>query len=235
MPLPSSRIIGGAPTYFLEYPWQVGITKPTHMRPYCGGTIISDKWILTAAHCKVKVYDVVLVGAHNWCLCQPPSMRIPVKEVYPNPDYNNNTRDNDIALLRVSRDIPFPISNRIAPVCLPYPTFDPVNGSAFATGWGVTYPEGKRPCVLRDVEIPTMSKDVCSFWWPGKITDRMLCAGIDFKGTCSYDDGGPLVASETVYGPFMQIGVTSWGAAKCNRPQVYTRVTKSVHLLLPLL
>ncbi|XP_063591087.1 uncharacterized protein LOC134768283 [Penaeus indicus] len=217
-----TRIIGGAPTYPLEYPWQVGITKPLHMRPYCGGSIISDTWILTAAYCNVQVDDVVLIGAHNWCQCQPPPLRITVKQnarsspsrtakytltshhahqqptlslpthsyerassrqVYNSPNYNQYTRDSDIALLEVSREIPFPEDNSIAPVCLPY--LNLYNVSAIATGWGVTDPEGKRSCVLRDADIPTMNYAACSQWWPGKITASMMCAGIDVKGTCA--------------------------------------------------
>ncbi|XP_027226997.2 chymotrypsinogen A [Penaeus vannamei] len=225
IPAMPSRIIGGVPTYPQEYPWQVGITKPLHMRPYCGGTIISDTWILTAAHCDVQVGDVVLIGAHNWCQCQPPPLRISVKQVHTNPNYNQRTRDSDIALLEVSREIPFPGDNSIAPVCLPDGTSYNETGSAIATGWGFTYPEGKRSCVLRDAEIPTVSAVACSHWWPGKLTDSMMCAGIDVKGTCSYDAGGPLVSSPTGgSGPFVQLGVTSWWAASCDRPQVFTRV-----------
>lgn len=63
--------------------------------------------------------------------------------MYKSPDYNQYTRDSDIALLEVSREIPFPVDNSIAPVCLPYQSIYNETGRAIATGWGVTYPGNK--------------------------------------------------------------------------------------------
>lgn len=63
--------------------------------------------------------------------------------MHTNPNYNQRTRDSDIALLEVSREIPFPGDNSIAPVCLPDGTSYNETGSAIATGWGFTYPGNK--------------------------------------------------------------------------------------------
>ncbi|XP_047471554.1 chymotrypsin-like protease CTRL-1 [Penaeus chinensis] len=134
---------------------------------------------------------MVMIGAHDWCKCQPLPLRIPVKKFIPRRDYDNKTDENDIALLELAWDIPFPADNSIAPVCLPEnPLDDNLTVNVIATGWGLM---SKRKKV-----------------WPENIFNSMFCAGGNMEGTCLEDSGGPLVMTTgTAEGPLVQIGVTS--------------------------
>ncbi|XP_069977040.1 chymotrypsin-like protease CTRL-1 [Penaeus vannamei] len=225
-----ARIIGGAPTRINEYPWHVGLYRRYRFRPYCGGSIISSRWILTAAHCNVWLGDTVMVGAHDWCKGQPPPLLMRIQRIVVHRNYNRKTLENDIALLEVARNIPFQKDNSIAPVCLPkMPINDCVQIEAIATGWGLRNIFDRQPCLLHAVQIKTLTLLDCITQWPGKIFGSMFCAGGVRQGTCFRDSGGPLIETKgTVIGPYEQIGVTSWGSKTCSRPQVYTRVQKFI-------
>ncbi|XP_068231253.1 transmembrane protease serine 9-like [Palaemon carinicauda] len=227
-----TRIVGGETTTMHEYPWQVGLTSAS--RPYCGGSIISNQWILTAAHCvegdsasSVKV----LIGEHNWGTTTETSVteKRDVSQIIVHPQYSSKTFDNDMALLKLSSPISFPSDNKIAPVCLPDAGNAYDNVDAIITGWGTTSSGGSQSNQLREVTVPTMTNSKCQQSYGNSITSNMICAGLDEGGkdSCQGDSGGPMVTGGNTAASFMvQIGVVSWGygCAYAGYPGVYARV-----------
>ncbi|XP_064100978.1 venom serine protease 34-like [Macrobrachium nipponense] len=140
---PVTRIVGGVPTTMHEYPWQVALTSTTGTRPFCGGSIISDQYILTAAHCVSGSQPssvIVVIGEHIWDTTTETNVtqRRAASQIMVHSGYNRNTQDNDIALIKLTSPITFPADNKIAPVCLPPAgnLYDSV--TATVTGWGTT-------------------------------------------------------------------------------------------------
>ncbi|XP_066942679.1 transmembrane protease serine 9-like [Macrobrachium rosenbergii] len=229
---PVTRIVGGQPTTVHEYPWQVALT--TSSRPFCGGSIISKQWILTAAHCvrgSSPSDFTVVIGEHDWSTTSETTAteRRQVSNIIVHPQYNSATLDNDMALLKLSSPISFPSDNKIAPVCLPDPNNDYANVDAIVTGWGTTTSGGSQPYKLYEVTVPTMTNTKCNQAYSGEITSNMICAGLDAGGkdSCQGDSGGPMVTAGNTAQTFMvQIGVVSWGygCAAAGYPGVYARV-----------
>ncbi|XP_066939221.1 trypsin-1-like [Macrobrachium rosenbergii] len=230
---PITRIVGGNPSSVHEYPWQVAITKSNLYRPYCGGSIICDRWILTAAHCvygQLAANNLVVIGEHQWTSTSDTSVTEPreIQQIIIHPDYDVQFMDNDIALIQLKTPITFPSNNKIAPVCLPSGNSLYENVDAVATGWGTLSYGGSQPSTLYEVTLPTMTNTRCSSLING-ITDNMICAGVDQGGrdTCTGDSGGPLVTASST-GFMEQIGIASWGygCGDPRKPGVYTRVTR---------
>ena len=114
----AQRIVGGTETEVNEYPWQVGLVRPGSRRPFCGGSIISNRHILTAAHCTIGQATSrirVLMGEHDTTDSVADIKTI--SAITNHPDYNDNTYVNDVAILTLTSPITF--SSIVAPVCLP--------------------------------------------------------------------------------------------------------------------
>ncbi|KAJ8718947.1 hypothetical protein PYW07_016503 [Mythimna separata] len=227
----ASRIVGGVETAVNEFPWVARLSY--HNKFYCGGSLINDRYVLTAAHC-VKAFMwfmiKVTLGEHNRCnTTHRPVTRFVVQLVAHNFSFNN-FRD-DIAVLKLNK--PVRVTDTVKPVCLPKNDDKVYTGvKAIAAGWG-TVAEGKNhSCYLQEVELPILSNEACrnAKYTPNMIGDGMLCAGYPDKGnkdTCQGDSGGPLSAERSDK-RHEQLGVVSWGIG-CGRPGypgVYTRVTK---------
>lgn len=231
----ATRIVGGIQTEVNEYPWQVAITSAIGSRPYCGGSIISNQWIITAAHC---VYGAtpsgsnIIIGEHDWSITSETSVtqRLSIAQIIVHPSYSPITYDNDIALIKLSSPITFPSNNKIAPICFPTAGNLYANVQAIVTGWGTTSSGGTQPNQLYEVTIPTLSNTQCCLSYGLSITSNMICAGLAFGGkdSCQGDSGGPLITAGNAAQTYMQlIGVVSWGygCALPFYPGVYSRVT----------
>ena len=188
------KIVGGYVAEKNEYPWQVGITYYYNDKPWCGGSILSSRTILTAALCVqfvgVKKMTVV-VGDHDWSVDGDGERRMTVCGKAIHPDYDNSD-DYDIAILTLCEDIIF--TQEIAPVCPPtLPDSDYVNVSAIITGWGHPTFEGAQPKELIEIEVNTITNTECSGAYGSEsITDSMICAGDHGKDACIHqgDSGG---------------------------------------------
>ncbi|XP_047488843.1 transmembrane protease serine 2-like [Penaeus chinensis] len=227
----ANRIVGGVETEVNEYPWMVSLVNGNENYHFCGGSIISSQWVVTAAHCAagMSTSDYVLVGDHNlYSSSEANSQRMQIAEIVSHPSYDSNTVDNDIALIRLTTEIQFPSDNKIAPVCLPTAGEMYDNVDATITGWGAQQEGGSTSGTLFEVTVPTMTNTECNNKHGGSITDNMICAGIPEGGkdSCQGDSGGPLVVEE--YGKWKLVGVVSWGygCARPDRPGVYARVTQ---------
>jgi len=227
------RIIGGQETSPYKYPWQAMLFNRQGW-PFCGGSIISSRVILTAAHCTAGTAagDIgVAVGVHDFVNGEvSETMRAESKQEHPN--YNSVTFDFDIALLLLPQNLTF--SKRVQRVCLP-PTPLPYDGySATVSGWGLTdgNDQSSVPFKLREAELTVLSNSQCrqafdaAFAGGGSfIQPSMLCATAPGKGSCSGDSGGPLTT--TIDGLEYQIGVVSFGLKGCltSSPSVFARTS----------
>merc|ERR1719153_1509056 len=227
------KIVGGVATEKNEYPWQVLVYTTYMPFGFCGGSILSSRTILTAAHCfhgePVEDHTVVL-AEHDWTVTGDGEQRMKVCDRVDHPKYNSGTRFNfDIAILTLCEDIVF--KKTASPVCLPsQPESDYANAPAIVSGWGHNVSQGFNQLEqLMEVDVNTITNTECKAtdYSPSEITDSMICASNPGKDSCQNDSGGPLITDEGGY--YSQIGVVSWGigCADSDYPGVYARVTSA--------
>ncbi|KAJ3650333.1 hypothetical protein Zmor_022028 [Zophobas morio] len=233
----NSRIVGGKPTNENEFPWMARLSY--FNRFYCGGMLINDRYVLTAAHCvKGFMWFMIKVtfGEHDRCSdAKRPESRFVLRAIAGAFSFLNF--DNDIALLRLNDRVP--ITQNIKPICLPKLKDNLYVGStAVATGWGTLKEDGKPSCILQEVDVPVLSNEECrnTNYSAKMISDNMLCAGypaVGKKDSCQGDSGGPLVTQRKDK-RYELIGVVSWGngCARPGYPGVYTRVTRYLDWIL---
>lgn len=234
-----SRIVGGDDAEEASSPWQVMLYKRQPQELLCGASLISDQWVLTAAHCILyppwnKNFTpsqiLVRLGKHNRARYEQGQEKIvPIDEIIVHPKYNwKENLNRDIALLHLKRVVQF--DDRIHPVCLPSKQvaqklmFEGYKGRV--TGWGnlkeTWNPSSKNlPVVLQQIHLPIVDQDTCRASTSVRITDNMFCAGFKPGETqrgdaCEGDSGGPFVMKNPDDQRWYQIGIVSWGEG-CDR------------------
>ncbi|XP_041823608.1 transmembrane protease serine 7 [Melanotaenia boesemani] len=226
------RIVGGANSVEGEWPWQVSLHFSGSL--YCGASILSSDWLISAAHCfsKERLSDPRYWSAHLGMLTQGSAKYVAeIQRIVVHEYYNSNTFDYDIALLQLKKAWPSSLSPLVQPVCLP-PYSHTVTDShrCVVTGWGYRSEDDKvLPSVLQKAEVSMMSQTECKKRY-GPISPRMLCAGVPSgeRDACRGDSGGPLSCQAPGGRRWFLIGIVSWGSG-CGRPNlpgVYTRVNK---------
>ncbi|XP_032783777.2 uncharacterized protein LOC116921556 isoform X1 [Daphnia magna] len=238
------KIVKGEPTKPGAYPWQVGVRVRNSGRGdnhWCGATIISEHFILTAAHCMEdfpKGLYVLRVGDYNTEDSDIEEDQFTVERMHFHEEFGQGGHlNNDIALIRVkkkgNRGIRF--GSHVQPLCLPTPDTAYVPGTnCTIAGWGSPGQPGAAFAIkLQSATVPILSDDTCKapyVYGPDRIKVGMFCAGLLEGGVdaCQGDSGGGLVC--LVDGKPTLMGVISWGfgCGRPNRPGVYTRV---VHYL----
>ncbi|XP_041975443.1 proclotting enzyme-like [Aricia agestis] len=227
------RIVGGHNAELNEWPWIVGLFN--NGRQFCGGSLIDDRHILSAAHCVAHMtsWDVARLtarlGDHDIrSNFETQHIERKIKRVVRHRNFDMRILYNDVAILTLDQPVTF--SKTIRPVCLPTGGSRAYTGrDATVIGWGSLRESGPQPSILQEVTIPIWSNQECRAKYgsaaPGGIVDHMLCAGKASMDSCSGDSGGPLMVNEG--GRWIQVGVVSWGigCGKGQYPGVYTRVT----------
>ncbi|XP_068233924.1 beta-fibrinogenase brevinase-like [Palaemon carinicauda] len=233
---PRNRIIGGVETGINEFPWMALVKPPKGL---CGGTLINENFVLTAAHCIDKsalpnnALPTVVLGEHRLSTQteSPYTITMQAKAVWPHERYNLDqgvsVKDFDIGLVELENPVSLTTTPFIAPACAPNPLKSYDDIPVTVTGWGYTsFPTGQQSDVLRKVELRTVPVSKCKqSYSSGIITNQMICAFSAGKDACFDDSGSPLMAQEG--DNWVVIGVVSFGPESCAHPTisgVYTRV-----------
>ncbi|XP_066150496.1 phenoloxidase-activating factor 1-like [Euwallacea fornicatus] len=254
----ANRIFNGEATALDEFPWMAVIEflKPNGQRKIaCGGSLISPRYILTAAHC-VKGEVLIKLGQpinvrlgeydtsspdrdcfriNRTSFCNEKEINAGIEEIIPHPGYSGDySRYYDIALIRLDRNIPY--SDYIQPICLPEPSEASTAGdNLIVAGWGRTE-NGRDSNVKLKLQVPLTEARKCrnAFAPLGvQLRDDQICAGgEDGKDSCTGDSGGPLMRTlSSDVARWVVEGVVSFGYTQCGTkgfPGVYTRVAKYV-------
>ncbi|NXF98606.1 CTRL protease, partial [Eubucco bourcierii] len=221
----SERIINGQTADPGSWPWQVSLQSSSGSH-FCGGSLINEYWVVTAAHCNFNPYShVVVLGEYD--LSNPYGVQVKtVARAITHPNWNPNTFNNDITLLRLSS--PAQLGSNVSPICLAPANLNlPDNLQCVTTGWGRINPNSQALASrLQQVTLPLISQSQCMQYWGNRITSKMLCAGGVGATSCQGDSGGPLVTRNG--NSWMLIGIVSWGTSDCktNTPAIYTRVSQ---------
>nr|XP_056704771.1 anionic trypsin-like [Euleptes europaea] len=210
------KIVGGYTCARNSAPYQVSLNAGYH---FCGGSLINDRWVLSAAHCYKSRIEVRL-GEHDIMQIEGDEQFVSSEKVIRHPRYNSWLLDNDIMLIKLSDHAE--VSSRIAPITLPQGCAAP-GTECLISGWGNTLSGGANyPDLLQCVEAPILSHSECENAYPGQITDNMICVGYleGGKDSCQGDSGGPVVCEGALH------GIVSWGigCALPGYPGVYTKV-----------
>jgi len=250
------RLVDGEDAGEGKHPWHVGLVREEsktgvlgwirHLggllrtTTYCGATLVSDRWLLTAAHCIRKgdrpVDLRVVMGSSKrasyfYYWFQTDS----IDEIHVHPSYNNDSHGFDIALLRL-KVMPELEPGEIWPVCLPTQEVESYDGTkATVIGWGKTEGGSKRSSAkgLQELSVNVISQAECQKQWSfGKgrveIGGPKMCFRSE-GASCHGDSGGGMYISRNETGSRAQqsiIGVCSYGLADCQNwaPEVYTKV-----------
>lgn len=244
-----SRIINGKPASTDDFPWIASLFITSESDPEsgggCGGSLIADKWILTAAHCFLNDEGdavsadaasrlSVTMGSTNINSLSGNAITAEAARVIIHPDYNpdpessTNTHDYDIALIELNRSV------QATPVRL-FTGSVPANLPVIVAGWGATVGDGSEASdELLHTQLVTATNSDCESAHEGSITANMFCAGgytdNDTSDTCQGDSGGPLFVM--LGQQALQLGITSFGGSETSNcgtpgsPGVYAAVSE---------
>ncbi|CAG2250885.1 Transmembrane protease serine 4,Transmembrane protease serine 6,Trypsin-1,Coagulation factor XI,Transmembrane protease serine 2,Serine protease 27,Plasminogen,Serine protease 55,CUB and peptidase domain-containing protein 1,Plasma kallikrein,Trypsin-2,Prostasin,Tryptase gamma,Trypsin-3,Chymotrypsin-like elastase family member 2A,Anionic trypsin,Trypsin,Anionic trypsin-2,Chymotrypsin-like elastase family member 1,Cationic trypsin,Tryptase delta,Trypsin-10,Transmembrane protease serine 11C,Transmembrane prot len=213
----SYRIVGGQAVTRGSWPWQASILLilPTGIEePYCGGTLIENQWVLTAAHCFDRLKDVsnvrVRLGDYNKDVNESPEQEFSIKQLIKHNWYRIGRHPADIALIKLDR--PAVTTRYVQNICLPGTDTRPFNGSDFCyvTGWGDTRGTGNKS-IMQQIRVPIFSYTDCRSKYGSTLPPGMICAGYEMGGkdACQGDSGGPLMCRRN--NQWTIVGVVSWG------------------------
>ncbi|XP_046631758.1 trypsin-1-like [Daphnia pulicaria] len=235
-----TRIVNGEEVRDGEVTWQIslqlslavsGQARQRTMSHFCGGAIINSQWAITAAHCVYqKMYitsDNLFIVFNTTNMKLPDAANIGVEKIF-SANYNEKTKENDLALLKLKESI-YNVTESFGAVSLPSESFDP-SGDCVVSGWGYKKANaGYTPDHLMAANVTILTDEDCQQRFSPHYTiyPGMICAGGKEKDACQGDSGGPLVCKSST-GQNVLTGIVSWGigCATPHIPGVYTKVAK---------
>ncbi|XP_043497237.1 trypsin-2-like [Polistes fuscatus] len=225
----SGRIVNGTKAAISQFPHQVSLRRSWSGNHFCGGSVISEHVVLSAAHCMYRYGEVILPwtvtvvgGEIQLDRTTKAGQKKGVREIIIHPEFNGDTFQNDIAILRLK--VPFQFTAQLKPIHLPVDQVPP-GTMCQVSGWG--YPEENIPIVTNDlmyVDMPILNMKNCRKLLENvtNLPPGMFCAGyIDgLKDACQGDSGGGMVCDGVLTG----IVSAGEGCAKPKLPGLYTDV-----------
>ncbi|XP_062412372.1 granzyme B(G,H)-like [Sardina pilchardus] len=199
-------------------PYMVSVQR--NKNHICGGFLVSESFVMTAAHCITWGVDLtVVVGGHD-ITNQKSGTRIPVKYYHVNPGYIPETFQNDIAILQLAEGAK---QSNVKRISIPEKDKD-IKGAEVCSvaGWGATKTNGGENNLLLEADVVIMKKEECKKLWKKYFSEKMLCAN-GKAGFCQGDSGGTLVCKNKA------VGVVSFNERqncdKPKKPNVYTKIS----------
>ncbi len=225
-------IVGGTDADITDFPWQVSLQSGSFGH-FCGGSVVHEDWVLTAAHCVVGGRTFFIrAGVTESADTQGQDRDVEAVLVY--PGYNGSAPDGgDLALVKVSEpfDLSGPTVQKISVLTEAQAAAGLTDAGLLSvvTGWGTLSEGGNLSPNLQQVAVPIVSNEETSELYGRTITDDQIAAGIvgvGGKDACQGDSGGPLVVRDE-NGVYALAGATSWGrgCARPNYPGLYARVS----------
>jgi len=230
----SSRIFGGSHALPNSWPWQVLYVeyKPCGANQICtgncGGTLLNDRYVLTAAHC-VGTDDPskieITAGLHNKQLSEAGTRQVrKVERIFMHPGWDSKLLKDDIAILRLSQPVQF--NRYVQPACLPGPD-PPINSEVVIVGWGAEQMQGPAYHQLKQAQVKVVGD--CNKYWGQVDSDKQICVAHSASGfsACQGDSGGPILQKHK--NQWVVQGVASF-VSDCKThgnlpPNVYVRVS----------
>ncbi|XP_010964907.1 granzyme M [Camelus dromedarius] len=218
-----THIIGGREAAPNSHPYMVSLQKAGTHR--CGGVLVHQKWVLTAAHCltnRIEQLRLVL-GLH---VLGDPSLTYRIRKVVKHPEYKEApSLQNDLALLKLDGKVK--PSRTIRPLALPQRRQAVAAGARCSVaGWGLTHQGGQLAKALQELDVHVLDARMCnnSRFWNGDITPDMICLAANAKNQapCKGDSGGPVVCRRG-----QVAGIVSFSSNVCTdifKPSVATAV-----------
>ncbi|XP_016083477.1 mannan-binding lectin serine protease 1 isoform X2 [Ornithorhynchus anatinus] len=237
-----ARIAQGHPAQRGISPWIAMLTR--HTRPFCGGSLLGNKWIVTAAHClhrQLELEDSVLgtsdilslsdfkviLGKHSTLKKDDTEQHLYAKKIIFHPSYQATTFENDLALVELSEQAV--LNDYVMPICLPDGP-QQEGTMVLVSGWGKQFLHNL-PVSLMEIEVPIVDHNTCQEAYATlqrKVSEDMICAGEKEGGkdACSGDSGGPMVTLNKQRTRWHLVSTVSWGdgCGKKDRYGVYSNI-----------
>ncbi|XP_021963648.1 trypsin-2 [Folsomia candida] len=223
------NVVGGQYASKGQFPWAVAITD--NGRQFCGGSLIKEDYVLTAAHCVQQLRNAggvrVLIGGHNIGVTEAGRESRSVSKILYHRSFAMQHLQNDVALLQLSTPVKY--TTYIQPICLNSEELT-YKEKVDLAGWGKTGNYGSPSKTLKTVNMPLISPEACKRTYQGTnappMGPGMICAGSQapLKDACNGDSGGPLTLKKGE-DKATQVGVVSWGIGCGEKPGVYTKVS----------
>ncbi|KAJ3648511.1 hypothetical protein Zmor_020308 [Zophobas morio] len=225
------KIVGGEDTEVNEFPSMAALVDKFTYDAFCGASIISEMYSLTAAHCllRKKPSDLgLLVGDHILSTGNDTDAATlyKISDFIMHLEYDSNTQVNDIAIVKTVKPIEF--SLEVGPVCLPFrhTWMDFFAETVTAVGWGFTDFSGNKSDTLQKVDLSVVANSYCASELPDPVTDQQICTYAPDKDACLSDSGGPLFWEDDEARKLNLVGIISYGiGCATDKPSVNTRVT----------